>query len=173
MLLELSRCTIRPPRLEDAPSIARHANNRKVWRNLRDLLPHPYSEDDATTFIAMVLSQERPTSFIIEVGGAAVGVIGVRLRDDIQRINAELGYWLGEEYWGRGILSEAIPAFTRWAMKEFNLLRVEAMVFCWNPASARVLEKSGFVREATLRRSAIKDGDVIDRWLYAFLREDG
>jgi RimJ/RimL family protein N-acetyltransferase len=115
----------------------------------------------------------RPTSFVIEVDGAAVGVIGVRLREDIERINAELGYWLGEEFWGRGILSEAIPAFTDWAMKEFNLLRVEAMVFYWNPASARVLEKSGFVREATLRRSAIKDGEVIDRWLYAFLREDG
>jgi RimJ/RimL family protein N-acetyltransferase len=173
MLLELSRCTIRLPRLEDASSIARHANNRNVWRNLRDLLPHPYCEHDATTFIKTVLSQVRPTSFVIEVDGAAVGVIGVRLRDDIERINAELGYWLGEEFWGRGILSEAIPAFTDWAMKEFNLLRVEAMVFYWNPASARVLEKSGFVREATLRRSAIKDGEVIDRWLYAFLREDG
>jgi len=171
MLLELSRCTIRPPRIDDAPSLARHANNRNIWRNLRDLLPHPYAEKDAVAFIDLVLSQQLPTSLVIDVEGSAVGVIGVKLRDDIERIAAELGYWLGEEYWGRGILSEAIPAFTRWAMEEFGLLRVEALVFHWNPASARVLEKSGFIREATLRRSAIKDGEVIDRWLYAYFGE--
>jgi [ribosomal protein S5]-alanine N-acetyltransferase len=170
-MLELSRSTIRLPRLDDAPSLARHANNRKVWRNLRDLMPHPYAESDAVTFIQQVLADPKPVNFVIAVDGAAVGAIGLKLRDNIERIGAELGYWLAEPYWGRGILSEAVPAFTRWAMTEFELLRVEAIVFEWNPASARVLEKAGYVREGALRRSAIKDGQVIDRWMYAFVKE--
>jgi len=168
-MLPLSRSTIRPFRLEDAPSIAVHANNRKVWRNLRDLMPYPYAESDAIEFITRTAAQPRPTSFAIEVDGAAVGAIGVKLKDDIERIGAEMGYWLGEPYWGRGILSEAVPAFTRWALREFQLMRLEAIVFEWNPASARVLEKAGYFREGTIRRSAIKDGRVIDRWMYAFV----
>jgi RimJ/RimL family protein N-acetyltransferase len=170
-MLVLERCKIRPFRADDAPSIATHANNRKVWRNLRDLMPHPYALADAESFISTVLADPRPTHFAIEVDGAAVGGIGLRLRDNIERVGAELGYWLGESFWGRGILSEAVPAFTRWAFAEFELIRIEAIVFEWNPASARVLEKAGFVREGTLRRSAIKDGQIIDRWMYAYVVE--
>jgi [ribosomal protein S5]-alanine N-acetyltransferase len=172
MMLKLSRSTIRPPRLEDANSLAAHANNRKIWRNLRDLMPHPYAETDAVGFIERTMAQPRPTSFIIDVDGAAVGAIGLKLKDDIERIGAELGYWLSEAYWGRGILSEAVPAFTQWALKEFQLTRLEAIVFEGNAASARVLEKAGYVLEGTMRRSAIKDGQVIDRWLYAYVAED-
>jgi RimJ/RimL family protein N-acetyltransferase len=169
-MLTLSRSTIRPLRLDDAASLARHANNRQVWRNLRDLMPHPYAESDAIEFINSTLAASPQTNFAIEVDGAAVGVIGVRLRDNMERIGAELGYWLGEAHWGRGIVSEAVPAFTRWALDEFNLERLEAIVFQWNPASARVLEKAGYQCEGTLRRSAVKDGQVIDRWMYAFLK---
>jgi RimJ/RimL family protein N-acetyltransferase len=168
-MLTLQRCTIRPFRMSDAPSLAAHANNRKVWRNLRDLMPHPYALSDAESFIGTVLADPRPAHFAIDVDGAAVGGIGLRLRQDIERIGAELGYWLGEPFWGRGILSEAVPAFTRWALAEFDLTRIEAIVFEWNPASARVLEKAGFVLEGTLRRSAIKEGQVIDRWIYAYV----
>jgi RimJ/RimL family protein N-acetyltransferase len=168
-MLELSRSTIRLPRLEDAKSIARHANNRKVWRNLRDLMPHPYAESDAVSFIERTLAQARPTNFFLEVDGAAVGGIGLKLKDDIERVGAELGYWLGEPFWGRGILSEAVPAFTQWALQEFGLIRLEAIVFQWNRPSARILEKAGYVLEGTLRRSAIKDGQVIDRWVYAYV----
>jgi ribosomal-protein-alanine N-acetyltransferase len=170
-MLTLERCRIRPFRGDDAPSIAAHANNRKVWRNLRDLMPHPYALADAESFIATVTADPRPTHFAIEVDGAAVGGMGLRLRENIERVGAELGYWLGEPFWGRGILSEAVPAFTRWALAEFELTRIEAIVFEWNPASARVLEKAGFVREGTLRRSAIKDGQIIDRWMYAYVVE--
>jgi RimJ/RimL family protein N-acetyltransferase len=171
VMLTLSRSTIRPFRHDDAASITRYANNRKVWRNLRDLMPHPYAESDAHEFIGRALAAPRPTTFAIDVDATAVGGIGLRLREDIERIAAEVGYWLGEPFWGRGILSEAVPAFTHWALAEFQLTRVEAWVFEWNPASARVLEKSGYVLEGTLRRSAIKDGVVIDRWLYAFVVE--
>jgi RimJ/RimL family protein N-acetyltransferase len=171
VMLKLSRSTLRPARLADAPSIAAQANNRKIWRNLTDAMPHPYAESDAAKFIQRMRSLARPTSLFIEVDGAAVGSIGVVLKDDVTRIGAAMGYWLGEAYWGRGIMSEAVPAFTDWALAEFGLVRLEATVFEWNPASARVLEKSGYVREGTLRRSAIKDGQVIDRWLYSFVVE--
>jgi RimJ/RimL family protein N-acetyltransferase len=170
-MLKLTRCTIRLPRLDDSKSIALHANNRKVWRNLRDLMPHPYAESDAVSFIDRTLVQERPTNFFIEVDGAAVGGIGLKLKDDIERVGAELGYWLGEPFWGRGILSEAVPAFTQWALKEFDLIRLEAIVFEWNRPSARILEKAGYVLEGTMRRSAVKDSQVIDRWIYAYIVE--
>lgn len=170
-MLTLTRSTIRPFRVDDAASLAAHANNYKVWRNLRDLMPHPYALADAEAFIASVSESERSTTFAIEVEGAAVGAIGVRLKDNIERIGAELGYWLGEPLWGRGILSEAVPAFTSWALAEFQLTRIEAIVFEWNPASARVLDKAGYQREGTLRRSAIKDRQIIDRWVYAFVVE--
>jgi RimJ/RimL family protein N-acetyltransferase len=169
MKLQLKLSTIRTPRPEDAPALAKHANNRNVWRNLRDFMPHPYELADAEAFIERALAEERPTKFVIEVEGEAAGSVGLVLRQDIERIGAELGYWLAEPYWGQGILSEAVPAFTEWAVREFGLLRVEAIVFEWNPASARVLEKAGYVREGTLRRSAVKDGQVIDRWVYAYL----
>jgi ribosomal-protein-alanine N-acetyltransferase len=170
-MLTLARSTVRPFRRDDAASIARYANNRNVWRNLRDLMPHPYAESDAHEFIDRALAAPRPTNFAIEVDGAAVGGIGLRLREDIERIGAEVGYWLGEPFWGRGILSEVVPAFTKWALAEFQLTRIEAWVFEWNPASARVLEKAGYVREGTLRRSAVKDGVIINRWLYAYVVE--
>jgi RimJ/RimL family protein N-acetyltransferase len=169
MKLKLNHSTTRPLRLDDAQSLVRHANNRQVWRNLRDLMPHPYGEADAYAFISHSLVAPQPTSFAIEVDGAAVGVVGVRMKEDIERNTAELGYWLGEAYWGRGILSEVVTAFTPWALKEFKLLRIEAVVFEWNPASARVLEKAGYTLEGVMRRSAVKDGVVIDRSLYAYV----
>lgn len=171
MKLVLANSTIRPLRLDDAPSLVRYANNRKVWRNLRDLMPHPYGEADAYAFISHSMVAPQPTSFAIEVDSAAVGVIGVRMKEDIERNTAELGYWLGEPYWGRGILSEVVPAFTQWALAEFKLLRIEAVVFEWNPASARILEKAGYQLEGVMRRSAVKDGVVIDRALYACLAD--
>lgn len=170
-MLKLTRSTIRPLCQKDAASLAKHANNRKVWRNLRDLMPHPYSIADAQWYIGHALERPRPTSFAIDVDGDAAGVIGLRLKEDIERTGAELGYWLGEPFWGRGIVSEAVPAFTRWAIHEFELARIEAIVFEWNPASARVLEKAGFVYEGTLRRSAVKDGQIISRLMYAYLAD--
>lgn len=169
MLIQLNRSTIRPFRPSDAASLALHANNYKVWRNLRDLMPHPYALSDAEAFIEQALASPRPTSFAIEVDGAAAGAIGLRLYDNVERVGAELGYWLGEAYWGRGVISEALPAFTQWALKEFDLCRLHAVVYEWNPASARVLEKAGYQFEGTMRRSAIKDGQIIDRHLYAFV----
>ena len=172
MQISLDTCVIRSLRTGDAATLARNANNRRIWRNLRDSFPHPYSLDDARQFIARIKDQPHETVFAVEVDSQAVGSIGVRLKEDVERVTGELGYWLGEPFWGRGLMTDVVRAFTRFALREFALRRLEAWVYEWNPASARVLEKAGYRLEGTLRRSAIKEGQEIDRQLYACLAED-
>jgi RimJ/RimL family protein N-acetyltransferase len=167
--LRLTRCEIRPWRPSDAQSIARHADNRKIWLNLRDIFPHPYTTADAEAFIRRSLSQEPETHFAIAVDGQAVGGIGLTLQGDVERMSAEIGYWLGEEHWGHGIATEAVAAVTRHAVERFGLTRIFALPFAWNPASCRVLEKAGYVLEGRLRRSAVKDGRIVDQLLYGFV----
>jgi ribosomal-protein-alanine N-acetyltransferase len=169
MQISLDACVIRSLREEDAASLAQYANNRRIWLNLRDKFPHPYSLDDAQQFIARSNDQPRETVFALEIDSQAAGTIGVLLREDVERGTGELGYWLGEPFWGRGVMTEAVRAFTAFALREFELQRLEAWVYEWNPGSARVLEKAGYTLEGTIRRSAIKDNQVIDCKLYASL----
>ena len=166
MQLILKQCIIRPWRLDDADSLARHANNRKVWIALRDLFPHPYTIEDAHAFLKSV-SSEPVTLFCVEANEAAVGEIGIRIGADVHRQTAELGYWLGEEFWGRGIVTEAVAALSDFSFRNFPLHRICAEVFANNPASVRVLEKAGFAFEARLKNNVIKDGEVLDSLLYA------
>ena len=173
MELHTARCTLRPFRPTDAASLARHADDRRVWRHLRDVFPHPYTLADAEAYIAHVGGEVPVTSFAIDVGGDAVGSVGLKLGSDIQRRSAEIGYWIGEAYWGRGIVGAAVQAVTAYAFRDLDLLRVWAVPFVTNPASARVLERAGYVREGTMRRSAVKDGEVLDQHLYAAVRDDG
>jgi [ribosomal protein S5]-alanine N-acetyltransferase len=167
MQLVLERCTIRPWRLEDAESLAQHANSRKVWLGLRDLFPHPYTIGDAHEFLRGATTAQPSTNFCIEVGGEAVGGIGIRLGHDVHRHTAELGYWLGEHFWGRGIMTEAVAAFTDFCFANFPLRRIYAEPFANNAASARVLENAGYVPEARLKNNIIKDGELLDSLLYA------
>jgi RimJ/RimL family protein N-acetyltransferase len=167
MQLVLKSCTIRPWRLDDAESLAKHANNRKVWLALRDLFPHPYTIQDAHEFLRGATSEQPITNFCIEVDGAAVGEIGIRLGQDVHRHTAEFGYWLGEKFWGRGIMTEAVGAFTDFCFDNFSLHRIYAEPFANNAASARVLEKAGFVFEARLTKNVIKDRQFFDPLLYA------
>lgn len=171
MELRTDRCTLRPFRPADAVSLAQHADNRQVWLNLRDLFPHPYTLADAEEYIARVAAEVPVTRFAIEVGHVAIGSVGLKLGSDIERRSAEIGYWLGEAYWGRGIMSAAVGAVTGYAHRELNLLRVFAVPFVRNPASARVLQRAGYQLEGTMRRSAVKDGEVLDQYLYAAVRE--
>ena len=166
--LPLARCRVRSWRESDAPSLASHANNRRVWINLRDRFPHPYALADALAFIRAALAGDPETMFAIVVEDAAVGGIGFMLHEDVERVSAEIGYWLGEAYWGRGIMTEALGAVTAFAIRSHGLTRVFAVPYEWNPASFRVLEKVGYVCEGRMRRSAIKDGRVIDQLLYAY-----
>ena len=166
MHLQLEFCDVRSLRPEDAESLAMHADNRDVWINLRDGFPHPYTLADAESFIERCL-QPPETTFAIVVEGEAVGAIGFVLGSDVERLSAELGYWLSENFWGRGIMTVAVSAVTEYAMRKHDLTRVYATPFTGNEASMRVLEKAGYVLEGVMRRSAIKDGKIVDKFLYA------
>lgn len=169
MELKLSRSTIRSWRTSDVDTLPVYANNRKIWLNLRDAFPHPYTRSNAQHFVRSVRERHPETTFAIEVKGEAVGSIGFQLHPDVERVSAEIGYWLGEPFWGRGITTEALAAVTNYAIEHHGLTRVYALPFAWNIASCRVLEKAGYVVEARLRRSAIKDGRITDQFQYAFI----
>jgi len=163
---------VRSWRPEDRVSLAKYANNRKIWINLRDAFPHPYTSADAFDWIRQCSRNKPPTQFAIASAAEAVGAIGFLLQNDIYRRSAEIGYWLGEPFWGGGITTRAVCAVTEYAFANFDLMRLFATVFAWNPASARVLEKSGYSLEGRMRKSATKDGQVIDQLLYAKVLED-
>jgi [ribosomal protein S5]-alanine N-acetyltransferase len=165
--LKLTRCTVRDWRLDDAESVAKHANNRRVSANLRDRFPYPYTIQDAKNFLERTVVKQPRENFCIEIDGTAVGGIGLHLGEDVHRHTAEFGYWLGEEFWGRGVMSEVVPAFVNYCFKEFSLNRISAQTYLSNPASARVLEKAGFVLEGRLRKNVIKDGKILDSLVYA------
>ena len=156
-------------RAEDAAVLADCADDRDIWLNLRDAFPHPYREHDAATFIAIAASQRDGETLAIDIGGAVAGVIGATRGTDIQAVGAEVGYWLGRAYWGRGIASAALVAYRDYLMPAWQLTRLYALPFADNKASCRVLEKSGFVREGVMRASARKDGIVKDQALYAYV----
>jgi len=164
---------VREWRREDAPGLAPLANDRRVWLGLRDAFPNPYGLEDARQFIAMASAKTPPTFFAITLSGAVAGGIGYTLHPDVERIGAEVGYWLGFEYWGRGIATRALEAVTRHAFAAHpELRRLYAVPYASNPASARVLTKAGYRCEGTLRESAIKDGQVLDQWMYSILRRE-
>ena len=165
--LVLERCTIRSWRLDDAAPLAKHANNRKIWLGLRDLFPHPYTIDNANEFLRCELKTQPITNFSIDIDGLAVGGIGIRIGEDVYCHTAELGYWLSEDFWGHGITSEAVPAFSNYCFENFPLHRIYAEPYANNPASARVLEKAGFVLEGRLKNNVFKDGQILDSLLYA------
>ena len=169
MHLSLRACEVRSWQIGDVASLVTHANNRKIWINVRDRFPHPYTPADGRAFVRASRRAEPETNFAIAVAGAAVGAIGFMLQSDVDRVSAEIGYWLGEALWGRGIVTEALVAVTRYAIERHGLTRVFALPFAHNTASCRVLEKAGYVREGHLRRSAIKDGAIVDQIQYAFI----
>ncbi len=170
MRLVLPRCTVRDWRRSDADSLARQADNPKIWRNVRDLFPHPYRRRDAVQFIARALAQRPRMQFAIVVGGRAVGGIGLIPGTDISRLTAEIGFWLGEEFWGRGIMTAAVRALTRFAFFNRGLRRIQANVIEWNRASMRVLAKAGYAREARLQLAVTKQGRTVDDIIYAAVR---
>jgi ribosomal-protein-alanine N-acetyltransferase len=156
---------------EDAASLAKHANNSKIWINLRDHFPHPYSLEDAEKFISMVNLVDPVTNYAIEVDNECVGAIGFILGKDFYARTAELGYWLGEEYWNKGIMTKAVNLFTNFIFDYFDIIRIQASVFDWNPASGKVLSKAGFELEARLRKNILKNGTVVDELIFAKLKE--
>jgi ribosomal-protein-alanine N-acetyltransferase len=169
IVTEIRGCVLRPWAPADKPSLIANANNRNVWRNLADVFPHPYTEADADAWLRHCVSPGRHLFFAIEFAGTAIGGIGAHAGDGIFTRTANFGYWLGEAHWGRGLATAAGRAMLRHLAADGRFVRLEAPVFEWNPASMRVLEKVGFVREALLRKSVTKDGQLIDSVLYSCL----
>ena len=168
MILEGEQCVLRRWRARDIGSLVRHANNINVSRYLRDRFPYPYTRKDARAFLASATAAGADDSRLaIDVDGEAVGGIGAIVGSDVERFSAEVGYWLGEPYWGRGIVTEALTLFSAHVFERMNLLRLFAVAAAANLASARVLEKAGFQREGVMRSAAVKFGQPHDQLLYA------
>ncbi|MCB0639958.1 MAG: GNAT family N-acetyltransferase [Lewinella sp.] len=168
-MLKNDRLLLRPLQADDAPTLAALANNKRVWDNLRDAMPHPYTEQDARDFIGLVTDQSPALIFAITENGAFRGVIGLRAKADVYRQTAEIGYWLGEPYWGRGIASMAIGLVSDYGLGPLGFVRLEAGVFSHNPASMRVLEKNGYALEGIHHKAVTKNGRLLDEHLFARL----
>ncbi len=171
MEIQLSHARLRPWQPDDAPALVRHANNPNVARNLADRFPHPYTEADAEAWLSLIAAPGDDHIWAIEVGGEAAGGIHLRLQQDVHAGAAEIGYWLSETHWGRGLMTEAVTAVTAHGFEHLDLRRIHAEVFARNPASARVLEKCGYTLEGRLRQSVVKGGEVLDGLLYAITRD--
>ncbi len=161
---------LRPWRLEDEAALARYVDNRKIWLNMRDGFFQPFSLERVRAFLEKASQQNPVTYCAIATEEEAIGGIGISLNADVHRLTGELGYWLAEPYWGRGIMTESVRLFTADAFERLGLVRIYAEPYVSNPASVQLLEKVGFVCEGRMRASVIKDGRILDQWLYALVQ---
>lgn len=168
-------CVLRPWRAEDAEDLALTLNNRKILDNLRDGIPFPYTKEDAADFIAAMHSAEpdKTWAFAITVDGRAVGSITATRRENIYVRTAEVGYYVAQPFWGRGLATSAVRQLCSHIFQNTDILRISAEVFAENLASCHVLERAGFQLEGILRSYAVKNGVVRDMKIYANLREKG
>jgi ribosomal-protein-alanine N-acetyltransferase len=164
---------LRPWSVRDAAQLASIANNKNITDNLRDGLPFPYSVDDARNWLNSIITENIPPRFFaIIVEKDVAGSIGIVSKSDIYRRNVEIGYFLTESLWGKGIMTRAIKAATSYAFIEFDIVRVYAEPFADNLGSRKALENAGFTLEATFRRNVIKNGIIKDSCIYSVLKED-
>ncbi len=165
---------LRPWQLPDAESIAAAANNPKIAANLRNVFPSPYTLADAEWFVGDCIAKGKARQLMraIVIGGKAAGSVSVALKDDVYEKSAELGYWLAEEYWNKGVMTEAVRQICRDAFARYDILRIFAEPFADNRGSRRVLEKAGFTCEGTMRNGVYKNGRVSSYCMYALLREE-
>ena len=168
------KCRIRKWELSDAKDLAAALSNKKVQDNLRDGLPYPYTEQDGKDFISAMLSadENETFAFAITVDNMVIGSIGIFRQGNIHRQIAELGYYIAEEYWGKGIMTEAVKQICKYVFAKSDIIRIYAEPFAYNIASCRVLEKAGFQYEGTLRSNAVKNGRVIDMKMYSLLKAE-
>jgi ribosomal-protein-alanine N-acetyltransferase len=164
---------LRPWSVGDAGNLAKIADNKKISDNLRDGFPYPYSFKDAINWLNIILPENYPPKFFaITIDKKLVGSIGIVTKTDIYRKNFEIGYFLAEDHWGKGIATRAIKAATSYAFKDFDIVRVYAEPFSDNIGSRKALEKAGFIHEATFRRNVIKNDILKDSCIYSVLKED-
>lgn len=167
-----SEIRLRRLAVTDKKVIAHLCNNKKIWDNLRDSFPFPYFEKDAEEFIYRSLSENATGTFGITYKGELAGVIGLIRQKDIYRLTAELGYWIGEPYWGLGIATRAVKMIVDYGFRELGLIRIYAGVFDFNKASQRVLKKAGFKLDCICEKGVIKNYVICDENRYSIIKED-
>lgn len=165
------QCRLRPWVVADLPSLVHHADNKNISRQLRDHFPFPYTGADGLAFITMASNSTPPQALAIDVGGEAIGGAGLVPRTGNERRTAEVGYWIGESWWGRGIGADALRLLTGYAIQTFGVARLEAFAIATNTRSCRTLEKAGYQLEGRARRSFLKDGVLHDQCCYAWVVE--
>jgi len=170
MFIQREKYSIRQLQIEDAESLTRNANNINIWNNVRDYFPHPYSRQDALDFINFTKQKKRIEDFAIVIDNQAVGMAGYVPGTDIERLNAEVGYWIGEEYWGKGIMSSVVKDVINYIFEKTEFIRLFAPVFEFNKASMKVLEKNGFNKITILKNAGIKNNKIIDLHYYELLK---
>ena len=172
MKINLGEYCIRSYELSDKVSLVKYANNYNVSKLLRDQFPFPYTLTDAETWLIHACNQDPETNFVIANNKEMIGAIGVNLLEDVNRFSAEIGYWIGEPFWGKGISTRALKNFTEYAFKNFNLNRIYAYVFEGNAASERVLLKAGYRKEAIFRKAVFKENKFLDQHIYTIFNEN-
>jgi [ribosomal protein S5]-alanine N-acetyltransferase len=140
---------------------------KKIWDNLRNYIPHPYTQTDADRFIGQCLLESPPLTFAIEYKGSLCGVIGLAAQKHVYRKSAEIGYWIGEPFWNRGIATIAVKLISEYGFNKLNLVRIFTAVFEYNPTSMKVLEKNGYTKEAVFKKAVIKNGEIWDEHRYS------
>ena len=170
MELKSGNIVLRALRVSDAKRLSELANNEKISRNLRDGFPNPYTVADAENFLAKFTNQDPLTFFGIEYNGEYVGNISLVPCEDIYRMSAEIGYFIGEPYWNKGIVTTAVKLIIDYGFNHLGIVRIQTSIFEYNTASQRVLEKCGFVKEGVFRKSVFKQGKLWDEVRYALLK---
>jgi RimJ/RimL family protein N-acetyltransferase len=172
MKISFGKYCIRSYEFSDNEALVKYANNYNVSRLLRDQFPFPYKKTDAEMWLIQASNQEIETNFAIANQSELIGAIGLNFQEDVNRYSAEIGYWLAEPFWNKGIATSAISVFTHYAFKNYNINRIFASVFEGNEPSEKVLLKSGYKKEATLRKAVFKEGKFLDQYIYAILKEE-
>ena len=162
----MTTVTIRPWQKEDQSLLAEYFNNILIWNNMRDYIPHPYTEEHAEKFINAQSGIDPAQNFAILADGEICGGIGILLKDDIYRMNVELAYWVAEPFWGKGIATEAVRLMTEYTFETFAINRIVAEVFEYNRPSMRVLEKNGYYLQTVSRKGVLKNEYLIDNYIW-------
>jgi [ribosomal protein S5]-alanine N-acetyltransferase len=170
MVLETNEFRLRPWRAGDEGSLVEHADNYQIWLNLRDSFPNPYTGRDAQAWVQLANTLPATLHLAIEIDGAACGGLGLLFQQDVHRRSAEIGYWLGQAYWNRGIMTAAVKMLSAYAFGHYDLCRLYGGIFAYNWASMRVLEKAGYALEAVHRQAVTKNGRTLDEYLYVLLK---
>lgn len=172
MKISFGEFHIRSYKYSDQAALVKYANNYNISKLLRDQIPFPYTNADAETWLINACNQQIETNFVIANENELIGAIGINFLDDVNRFSAEIGYWLAEPFWRKGIITNALKLLTLYAFQNFDINRIYANVFEGNDASKKVLLKAGYKKEATLKKAVFKNGIFLDQYIYAILREE-